>query len=193
MSPARPQPWNSARTGCRHFLPWEDRPAAWPDARLAGCSAQLDSLSLPGELQLVVVCSSSAVRGTSSVWGGERRERNSRCCAGAQPGPGTSQSASPGLCGLHGHMPMADPQPLSPCQTAPCDPFQGLGTTELIPRLRKPPWAPSLQLRTNISLFPPLRPGISLPFSPALPPCGGLCRKGAGGWVLAFLWPSLPG
>lgn len=52
-----------------------------------------------------------------------------------------------------------------------------------------------------LSLFPLLRPGISVPFSPTLSPCGSLCKKEAGGRAaglplalssLGDLWPLLP-
>ena len=177
-------------TGRRHFLPQEDLLAAWLDAWLVGCSPQFDSFSLPGELQPVVVCSSSAVRGTSGVWGGKRREGNSQMLCWALP------VGFPVPDGLHGRISTANPQTLSPCRTALRDvPSRPLGLPSSYHHCQKPPWALSLQIRTNFSLLPSLRPGVSLPVLLARPPSGGLCRKGGsfvGGQALAFVWPDLP-
>ena len=122
-----------------------------------------------------------------AVSGEERGGKGTlRCCA--RP----SQWVSPCLSGLHGCMSTASPQTLSPCRTAPRDmPSRPLGPPGSDHHCQKPPWALSLQIRTNFSFLPPLRPGVSLPGHLAHPSSGGLSRKGMGGRALAFLWPGL--
>lgn len=129
--------------------------------------------------------------GEPAVSGEERGGKGTlRCCAGP------SQWVSRCLSGLHGRMSTANPQTLSPCRTALRDvPSRPLGLPSSYHHCQKPPWALSLQIRTNFSLLPPLRPGVSLPVHLARPSSGGLCRKGrsfVGGQALAFLWPDLP-
>lgn len=79
-------------------------------------------------------------------------------------------------------------------------PSRPLGTSDLIQPLPEITWPPSLQIGVFLSLFPPLKPGIALLFSWALPSFGGLCKKWAGGRAAGFplalsslgdLWPLL--
>lgn len=104
----------------------EDQPTAWLDTPLSVCSARFDSLSLPGGLQLVVVCSSSVVYGDHGVWGGESGDGNSQmlCWCPAVPWAFPAGPAMPGV-GLDG----PNPQTRSPCHTAPRGVlFRPLGT-----------------------------------------------------------------
>ena len=98
----------------RPCLPQENLLAVWLVAWLVGCYPQFDSLSLPGELQPVVVCSSSVVRGTSGVWGGKRREGNSQMLCSALPVGFPLPEWPPRV---HVHSQPSDPQPLSDSPT----------------------------------------------------------------------------
>lgn len=128
-----PETRGSSRTSRQHFLPWEDRPAARLDTRLT--VVWFDSLSLPGELRLVVVCSSSVVCGAGGVGGGKKRAGNSQLLCWCPAGP---WALPLGL-----HVPAWDPwarvhsQPSGsqPSRDGPVRSFQVLGAAELIPPL----------------------------------------------------------
>ena len=187
MSPAHPPPRSSVGTG---RWPCLLRRTCWQRGWLPGSWVVTLSLILFLSLVSFSLWSFALPQqfGEPAVSGEERGGKGTfRCCA--RP----SQWVSPCLSGLHGCMSTASPQTLSPCRTAPHDiPSRPLGSPGSDHHCQKPPWAPSLQIRTNFSFLPPLRTGVSLLVHLARPSSGGLCRKGTGGWALAFLWPALP-
>lgn len=113
------------------------------------------------------------------VFGEERAGTGTlRCCAGAQPCPGPSPPAPPCLGWASMGLTL---RPAALVTQLLVVSFLGpLGLGPMPARNHVGSFPPN---QNFLSLFPPLRPGVSLPFSPVLPPCGGLCSKGAGRWV----------
>lgn len=104
-----PEPGNSVRTGCWHFLPWEDQ----PDAQLAAWLSQVVQLSLILFLSLVSfslwLFAGHQQFGETLVFEEERGGKGAlRCGAGAWPGPGPSWSASLHPRGLPRQVPTAN-------------------------------------------------------------------------------------